>query len=465
MTDTNSVFSFANLRSDAPTPTEQSGANRHTLQALERHKQQGLEMAMRARWVSLGIVAVMLPFLNPRWEVLYHVALLGVLAFIGWLQRRVGRVGLSRMELGVLFLDLSIATFILVFPNPFSDRGWPDAGVFQFGGFIYFFLILAVGTLAYSWRTITAIGTWTAAIWSLAVLAIWLFGRTDPTITQTLQAAFPEDLELARLLDPNSLNLDLRAQEIVVFVLVAFTLAITVRRYNILLLGTAEVERERENLSRYFSPNVVEELSRKDDPLKQIRTHDVAVLFIDIVGFTEYAARRPPPEVIETLRGFHALMEAEVFNHGGTLDKYLGDGLMATFGTPEPTELDAINALRCGRSMLRVLAEWNRDRKARGEPEIRGSVGLHYGPVVLGDIGANRLEFAVIGNTVNVASRLESLTRVLSVDLAISDRLREIALDQGPSEDPALKGLDQQVPQTIRGLDAPLPVWTLRENA
>lgn len=462
MTETSTpLLDFAGFGEDDRMPTPDSDVSRRTLAALERHKQRGLELSVRARWISLAIVAVMLPFLNPRWEVLYYIALLGVLALIGWVQRRIGRVGLSRLELAVLFADLAVAAFILIFPNPFSDRGWPDSTVFEFGNFIYFFVLLGVGTLAYSWRTITAIGTWTAGIWSVCILLLWLFGRTDPEITQRLMTAFADDPDLARLIDPNNLQIDVRAQEIVVFLIVAFTLAITVRRYNVLLLGTAELERERENLSRYFSPNVVEELSRKDEPLKQTRTHDVAVLFVDIVGFTGYSADRPPAEVIETLRDFHARMEAEVFRHGGTLDKYLGDGLMATFGTPTPTDSDAINALRCARSMLAVLEDWNTQRQARDEPPIRGSVGLHYGPVVLGDIGAHRLEFAVVGNTVNVASRLEALTRDLSVNMAISDRLRETAQAQGAKGDPALSGLDQQAPQRIRGLETPVPVWTL----
>ena len=138
----------------------------------------------------------------------------------------------------------------------------------------------------------------------------------------------------------------------------------------------------------------------------------MAVLFVDIVGFTRFASERDPQAVIEILRGFHSRMEAEVFRHGGTLDKYLGDGLMATFGTPFPSDQDAINALRCARAMIDSLARWNAERRAAGEPEIAGSFGLHYGPVVLGDIGANRLEFAVIGNTVNVASRLMASSNV-----------------------------------------------------
>jgi len=103
-------------------------------------------------------------------------------------------------------------------------------------------------------------------------------------------------------------------------------------------------------------------------------------------------------------------MEREVFQYGGTLDKYLGDGLMATFGTPFAGDSDALNALRCARGMIASIAELNRERRDRNEPPIQVSVGLHYGQVVLWDIGLNRLEFAVIGTTVNAASRLEALT-------------------------------------------------------
>src|ERR1700735_2949743 len=103
---------------------------------------------------------------------------------------------------------------------------------------------------------------------------------------------------------------------------------------------------ERGNLARYFSPNVVEELSGHDEPLRQVRTQNVAVLFVDIVGFTAFADARTPDEVVRTLREFHALMEREVFRHSGTLDKYLGDGLMATLGTPFGGTADALNGAR-----------------------------------------------------------------------------------------------------------------------
>ena len=163
---------------------------------------------------------------------------------------------------------------------------------------------------------------------------------------------------------------------------------------------------------------------------------------------------------MRTLREFHALMEQEVFGHSGTLDKYLGDGLMATFGTPFVGQADAINALRCAQAMMAAADRWNNRRNTAGEPPIRVSFGLHYGPVVLGDIGLTRLEFAVIGSTVNTASRLEALTRALDCALVASDDLVRQARAELDSAEAAFRPLMARPPQTIRGLEQPIAIWT-----
>ena len=249
-------------------------------------------------------------------------------------------------------------------------------------------------------------------------------------------------------------------QEAVVFTIVAFTLAIASRRSSDLLTRHAAVERERTNLARYFSPNVVEELSKNDEPLKQVRTQNIAVLFVDIIGFTAYADGRSPEEVIQTLRAFHGRMEQEVFRHSGTLDKYLGDGLMATFGTPFSGERDAMNALRCAQAMIDAVAKLNEERDMAEETKLKVGFGLHYGPVVLGDIGLNRLEFAVIGSTVNAASRLESLTRKLNCSLVASGDIVRQAKTEEPQSIAHFESFVEQPPQSIRGIEQPIPIWT-----
>ena len=446
-----------------PTPTEttpRTDANDVVMRALSRDKREGLVLAVRARWIALALIAPLLVFLNPTPGVVYYLMLLGVFAAIGWAQLRIGRVGRSRAEIVLLLIDLAVMAFALIVPNPLSEHDWPTATQFRFGNFTYFYVLLAGATLAYTWRTIFVVGTWTSILWVVGVTWVFLQPVADPGLSDRILAALGGDGELLELIDPTSAHLPLRVQEIVVFLIVAGILALGGWRANRLLLSHAAVERERTNLARYFSPNVVEELSQKDDPLKQIRTQNVAVLFVDIVGFTTLADGLPPAHVIEILRDFHARMEREVFRHNGTLDKYLGDGLMATFGTPSTSDTDASRALRCARAMVAQMETWNAERAAHGEPVIRAGFGIHFGQAVLGDIGANRLEFAVIGSTVNVASRLEALTRELKVSLVVSDALIAQARREPDHSVSDFAGLEQTAPQAIRGVARPMVVWT-----
>jgi adenylate cyclase len=427
--------------------------------ALAESKREGLLLAVRARWVALAAIAVTLPLINPNWDVTYYILMLGVFAAIGWAQLQVGSAGRSRRELFLMFCDLALLTFISVVPNPWSSVDWPIAMQFRFDTFIYFFVVLATATLAYSWRTVVAMGIWASVLWVIGVGWAYLQPATHVALSERIRAAVGSDLRMFSIIDPATINLGGRVQEIIVFLIVSFTLAVAVRRSSLLLISHAGIERERTNLARYFSPNVVAELSGNDKPLKQVRTQDVAVLFADIVGFTRYAEGRSPTEVIGTLREFHERMEREVFRHQGTLDKYLGDGLMATFGTPFTGERDASNALRCAQAMIGSIDELNRERRARDEPSIRLSVGLHYGQVVLGDIGLNRLEFAVIGNTVNVASRLESLTREFGCGLVASNDLVQRARAETPRSTVELMQLVEQPAWTVRGLEQPVDIW------
>jgi adenylate cyclase len=427
--------------------------------ALADAKRQGLLLAVRARWVALAVIGIISPIVFPEWEVLYYEAILLLFALIGWAQLQVGEVGRSRRELLLIFCDLALMTFILVVPNPWRAVDWPVAMQFHLGNFIYFFVLLAGATLAYSWRTVVAFGVWTSGLYIIAILWAW-FQPTDPALTERLRAAIGGDMRLLTIIDPSSLNIPGRVVEIMVLLIVAATLALAVRRSSDLLLRHAALERERTNLARYFSPTVVQELSKNDEPLKQVRTQKVAVLFVDIVGFTAYADGKNPEEVIGTLREFHALMEHEVFEHGGTLDKYLGDGLMATFGTPFSGMSDAWNALTCAQAMIVTVAELNREREQKGETPIRAGFGLHYGSVVLGDIGAHRLEFACIGATVNAASRLEALTRQLNCALVASDALIEQVRKEIGEAEASLARLVRQPAQSIRGIEQPITVWT-----
>jgi adenylate cyclase len=185
----------------------------------------------------------------------------------------------------------------------------------------------------------------------------------------------------------------------------------------------AAAERARGNLSRYFSPNIVEMLAAQDEPLGAVRRQTVAVLFVDIVGFTRMAEAMPPEAVVTLLRQFHERMTAQIFACGGTVEKYIGDAIMAVFGVPTLSDNDAANALICADMMLGALDRWNAERTRAGETALAIGIGLNYGPAVLGDVGSEHsMSFTVIGDTVNTASRLQGLTRTLKTPLVVGGR-------------------------------------------
>ncbi len=433
--------------------------SKFTEQALHDHKLEGLTLAVRARWVALAVIAVMLPFQNFQWEVLYYELLLCLFGLIGWAQLKVWKVGQSHAELALMFADLALLTIVAIVPNPLRPDVWPVAMQYRFEPFVYFFIFLAGATLSYSWRTVIAMGTWASGLWLAGMVWVYLQPHKLPELSEAVKQAVAGNERIFEFLDPHSIAVGTRIQEIVILLLVAATLALGVRRANQLVTRQAAAERERTNLARYFSPNVVAELSQNDEPLKLVRTQDVAVLFVDIVGFTTFAEGKNPEDIIKTLREFHGRMETEVFRHNGTLDKYLGDGLMATFGTPFAGEHDASNALACAKAMVLEIERWNTQRQKNGEAPIKASFGVHFGSVTLGDIGSNRLEFSVIGNTVNVASRLENLTRELDCDLIISDAtLQRAKAENGGFGDP-LPNFQKKPKQKIRGLEQPISIW------
>jgi adenylate cyclase len=224
----------------------------------------------------------------------------------------------------------------------------------------------------------------------------------------------------------------------------------------------AAAERARNNLSRYFSPNLVDLLAERDEPLGAVRRQTVAVLFADIVGFTTMAERMVPEAVVRMLREYHERMTALIFACGGTIDKYIGDEIFAVFGVPAASTEDAANALKCADMMLAALECWNDEREARGEPQLAIGIGLNYGPAVLGDVGSEHsFSFTVIGDTVNTASRLQRLTRSLETPLVVGDALVEVVNSGGSSIASGLVShLHDRGEQALRGRAGAVKIWT-----
>lgn len=183
----------------------------------------------------------------------------------------------------------------------------------------------------------------------------------------------------------------------------------------------AREEVARANYGRFLPEYVVKQMLENPESFKLGGvSQTITILFADIRGFTRISEHAPPEKIVSLLNRYFSAMTDIIFAHGGTLDKYLGDGLMALFGAPTATPDDASNALNAAVAMQRRLIGINRELREEGFAEIGVGMGLHTGEAIIGYIGSDRRsEYTAIGDTVNTSSRLESNAR--AGEILISD--------------------------------------------
>ena len=233
--------------------------------------------------------------------------------------------------------------------------------------------------------------------------------------------------------------------------------SVIARRTNQMISGLRERERLKTVFGKYMSAPVAREILDKEEGADLGgREVDVAVLFTDIQGFTPLSEKCSPQEVVTILNEYFTLVVRAVHQQQGVLDKFIGDEAMAVFGLGDGANpCDA--ALAVALDIRRDLEGMNLGFTARGLPPIGSGVGIHYGPVVAGNIGsAERLEYTVIGDTVNTAARLESLTRTIPSPIALSEDVYERLTDSGRTL------LHYMGEHELKGKEKPLPVYGLR---
>lgn len=433
--------------------------------AFRSEELKGLKLATWGRTAALAVIAAMLFEIVDVPAVYYYEALLAIFVALGFAHFWLTGSGLARPSIGYLFvaLDAALLTVTLVVPNPLEAELFPAQMGLRNDPIVYFFLFAGIASFSCSPRLMLWTGFATALAWLGGL--VWVLSRPDTrSLFDGSHRGMSRPAHIAEHLHPNYVETNVvLIQDTVVLLLMTGLLALLVLRSRRLVIRQAAAARERTNLARYFPPTIVDQLAELDEPLGPVRAQPVAVLFADIVGFTRYAEREQPGQVVAMLRAFHTRMERAVFDHGGTLDKFLGDGVMATFGTPNPGPRDAVNALACARTMLADIEAWNGERVRAGAAAIKLSVGIHYGNVILGDVGSERrLEFAVLGDVVNVASRLEELTRTIPCRVVASDALVQAARTQvGGEANALLAGFRRGKPQALRGRQKRVPFWTL----
>jgi adenylate cyclase len=224
------------------------------------------------------------------------------------------------------------------------------------------------------------------------------------------------------------------------------------RSFNEMVVGLAERERIREAFGTYVDREVAAHILKEGTSLEGEEV-EVTMLFLDIRGFTSFAERLQAPAVVATLNRLFERIVPIIHAHGGHVDKYVGDGLLAVFGAPRRQDDHADQALAAGLAIAAAVADEFKD-------ELSVGVGLNSGLVVAGNVGgAGRLEFSVIGDAVNVAARVESATRQTGDVVLVSENTRRLLTDgngAGLEERPEipLKGKQQRVRLFAPGVES-----------
>ncbi len=249
--------------------------------------------------------------------------------------------------------------------------------------------------------------------------------------------------------------------KVISIALVTLILALVIVRARRLLVRSVSEGAAAESLSRFFDPDVARRIRGAEHEISagigEVR--EAAILFCDVRGFTNIASAMRPDAVMRLLSEYQTRMDAVIERSGGSIDKFLGDGIMATFGAVSPNERFAADALRAMTELCTVADGWNAEHAAAGEVPLDIRFSVATGAVVVGAVGDGaRLEYTVLGAPVNLAAKLEKHTKVEGVrGLTTADGLA-MAVRQG-YRPPA--GIEQRSGRSIEGLDRPVDVVVL----
>lgn len=217
--------------------------------------------------------------------------------------------------------------------------------------------------------------------------------------------------------------------------------------------ASQQLQHLQHSFARFAPEDLVDRIAATGKPLAAAK-RDVTVLFADLVGFTRLGEALDPEQLVRVLNGYFGRMSRVVGDHRGHVAKFIGDGMMALFGSLEPNPWQANDAVHAALGMREALAAYDTELAAEGLPVLRFGVGIHRGSAVAGIVGSKELlEFTVIGHTVNMASRVEGLTRIHGVDILVTDEVKA-ALD------PRFV-LKQMPAQAVRGVREPVVTWAV----
>jgi adenylate cyclase len=288
---------------------------------------------------------------------------------------------------------------------------------------LYAFILIALRTLRFEPWLVLLAGITAAAGW-LALVAYAVLGAGGAQITR----------DFATYAMSYQVLLGAEIDKTVSLIMVTLILTLGLVRARKLLFRAVADQLAASELSRFFAPEVAGRIRDSDMALEPGRAElrNAAIVMVDLRGFTPLTHRLAPADVMALLSEYQSRVVAAVSAHGGSIDKFLGDGVLASFGATRPSASFAADALRALDALLTSTAAWADERAARGLPAPQVGVAVATGPVMFGTIGdASRLEYTVIGDPVNLAAKLEKHTKVEGVRALCTVATLELARDQG----------------------------------
>jgi adenylate cyclase len=195
--------------------------------------------------------------------------------------------------------------------------------------------------------------------------------------------------------------------------------------FNEMAAGLEERERVKDVFNKFHSKEIAQQLLKGEIKLGGVRKQ-VAILFSDLRNFTTMSEAMQPEEVVEMLNEYLTAMVTAIRKHGGIIDKFVGDAVIAVWGIPDSAESDVENSVKAALEMRKALGDLNVKRQKRGKDSLKIGIGIHYGPAVAGNVGSEeKMEYTVLGDSVNLASRIESLTKQMDTDILVSSTVVE----------------------------------------
>jgi adenylate cyclase len=302
--------------------------------------------------------------------------------------------------------------------------GQPPAFYLKAPTILYVFIFIALRALRFEARYVVLAGVIAALGWFGMVVYAAAADPHGMPITRN----YVEYMTSPRILWGAEID------KIVTILVVAVLLAWAMRNARGLLIRAVAEGAAAQDLKRFFSADIAQRITGAEEPLQpgQGELREAATLFLDLRGFTVMAQDLPPREAVALLGEYQSRMVPIIQRHNGTIDKFLGDGILASFGCAKPTNQHAADALRVVDEVMAETESWSAQRSAHGLPPLRVGAAVAAGRVLFGAVGdETRLEYTVIGDPVNLAAKLEKHTKVEKVRALTTAETYDLARAQG----------------------------------